>query len=263
MNRRMPNDEQIRLWNEVNAPRWQRLRALMTRPLVPWGDAAMDALAPRRGDSALDVGCGQGATTVQLARRTGDALGIDVCEAFIETARAEATAGARYLLADAQTHRFSADFDLLYSRFGVMFFEDPAAAFRNLRSALRPRARMAVAVWAPWQDNEWVTIPLEVLRRQMPAPDPSHGPGPFALSDSDAFARLLADAGFDQVSIARVERPFEADAAHLAEQGPAAAAMRSAGASEEVRARFIEELAQALGGAVPRGVALIATAARR
>ncbi|MGE5049518.1 MAG: class I SAM-dependent methyltransferase [Deltaproteobacteria bacterium] len=256
----MANAEQIRLWNEVNAPRWQRLRALMTRPLAPWGNAAMDALSPGREEHALDVGCGHGETTVELARRTGDALGIDVCEAFIETARAEATCGARYLLADAQTHRFAEEFDLLYSRFGVMFFEDPAAAFRNLRSALRPRGRMAVAVWGPWQENEWVTIPLEVLRRQMPVPQPSQGPGPFALADSGAFARLLAEAGFGEVSIARVERPFEVEAAQLADQGPAAAAMRTAGASEEVRARFIEGVAQALGGAVPRGVALIATA---
>src|SRR5512140_2488611 len=128
----MANAEQIRLWNEVNAPRWQRLRALMTRPLAPWGNAAMDAVSPRPGEHALDVGCGQGETTGQLARRTGYALGIDVCEPFIETARAEATGGARYLLADAQTHRFGEEFDLLSSRFGVMFFEDPLAAFRNL-----------------------------------------------------------------------------------------------------------------------------------
>ncbi|HET9685221.1 MAG TPA: class I SAM-dependent methyltransferase, partial [Gemmatimonadaceae bacterium] len=146
MDLRMANEEQIRVWNEVNAPRWQRLRALMTRPLAPWGNAAMDALAPAPGEHALDVGCGQGETTLQLARRTGYALGIDVCEPFIETARAEAAAGARYLLADAQTHRFAEQFDLLYSRFGVMFFEDPAAAFRNLRGALRPGGRMAVAV---------------------------------------------------------------------------------------------------------------------
>lgn len=259
----MANEQQIRLWNEVNGPRWQRLRAPMTRPLAPWGNAAMDALSPQPGDLALDVGCGQGGTTVQLAQRTGRALGIDVCEEFIQTARAEATDGARYLLADAQTHRFGEEFDLLYSRFGVMFFEDPLAAFRNLRSALRPGARMALAVWGPWQENEWVTVPLEVLRRQMPVPAPSQGPGPFSLADSDAFARLLSEAGFEEVSIARVEGPFDADAAQLAEQGPAAAALRGAGAGDDARARFVEDLAQALGGRVPRGVASIATAVRR
>jgi len=227
---------------------------------VPGGEAALDALSPRRGEPALDVGCGFGETTLELARRTGDALGIDVCEPFVETARAEARDGARYLLADAQTHRFGEQFDLLHSRFGVMFFEDPLAAFANLRSALRPDARMAVAVWGPWQENEWVTLPLEVLRRQIPAPDPSPGPGPFALADAAALARLLAAAGFARVSIARVEKPFVADAAHLAQQGPAAAALRAAGAGEDVRARLVEGVTQALRGAVPRGVALIATA---
>jgi SAM-dependent methyltransferase len=259
----MANSDQIRLWNEVNAPRWLRLREPTTRALVPWGNDALEALSPRRGERALDVGCGYGDTTVQLARRTGDALGIDVCEPFLEIARAEAVEGSRYLLADAQTHRFGEQFDLLYSRFGVMFFEDPLAAFANLRSALRPDARMALAVWGPWQENEWVTIPLEVLSRHLPAPAPSQGPGPFSLADRDALARLLADAGFGQVSIARSERPFEADAAQLAEQGPAAAILRTADAGQEVRARFVEGLAKALVGVQPRGVALIVTAVSR
>jgi SAM-dependent methyltransferase len=258
----MANSEQIRLWNEVNAPRWQRLREPTTRPLLQWGTDALEALSPQPGDLALDVGCGYGDTTVQLARRTGHALGVDVCVPFIETARAEAIEGARYLLADAQTHRFAEEFDLLYSRFGVMFFEDPAAAFANLRSALRPGARIALAVWGPWQENEWVTIPLEVLRRYMPAPAPSQGPGPFSLANRDLLARLLTDAGFAQVSIARSERPFEADAAQLAEQGPAAAVLRTAGAGEDVRARLAEGVAKALAGVPPRGVALIATAVK-
>ena len=259
----MANADQIRLWNEVNAPRWLRLREPTTRALVPWGNDALEALSPQRGERALDVGCGYGDTTVQLARRTGDALGVDVCEPFLETAHAEAIEGARYLLADAQTYRFADEFDLLYSRFGMMFFDDPAAAFANLRSTLRPGARMALAVWGPWQENEWATIPLEVLRRHLPAPAPSPGPGPFSLADRDALARLLADAGFGQVSIVRSERPFEADAAQLAEQGPAAAIMRTAGAGEDVRARFIEGVAEALAGVPPRGVALIVTAVAR
>jgi SAM-dependent methyltransferase len=232
----------------------------MTRPLLAWGNDALEALSPQRGEQALDVGCGYGETTVALARSTGDALGIDVCEPFLEIARAEAIDGSRYLLADAQTHRFEEQFDLLYSRFGVMFFEDPVAAFANFRSALRPGARMALAVWGPWQENEWAAIPLEVLRRHLPAPAPSSGPGPFSLADRDALARLLADAGFSQVSIARSERPFEADAAQLAEQGPAAAILRNAGAGADVRARFIEGVAKALAGNFPRGVALVVTA---
>src|SRR5207248_9983397 len=121
----MANAEQIRIWNEVNAERWLRLREPLTRALVPFGEVAMRALAPRGGESALDVGCGCDDTTVALARITGNALGIDVCEPFLSVAREEAIPGARYLLADGQTHRFVERFDLCFSRFGVMFFEDP------------------------------------------------------------------------------------------------------------------------------------------
>src|SRR5439155_24344980 len=141
--------------------------------------AALEALAPQKGESALDVGCGCGETTLQLARRTGDALGIDVSAPFLEIARREATHGARYLLADAQTHEFEEKFALVYSRFGIMFFEDPPAAFRNLRSALRPGGRFAAVAWGPFGENDWARIPLRVVQKHLAAADPASGPGPF------------------------------------------------------------------------------------
>src|SRR5207253_10684801 len=161
------------------------------------------------------VGCGCGDTTVALARRTGRALGVDVCEPFLRIAREEAVPGARYLLADAQTHRFEEQFDLCFSRFGLMFFEDPAAAFANLRSAMRPGGRFAAIVWGPWQENDWVSIPLRVLGRSLPVSDPAPGPGPFGLSDRDALAQRLIGADFAEVSVTPIELPFEADAAQL------------------------------------------------
>jgi|1185.fasta_scaffold13746_2 SAM-dependent methyltransferase len=260
----MANEAQARNWNEVNAGRWQRLRGPTTRPLLPFGDAALEALAPRQGESALDVGCGFGETTLALATRTGSALGIDICGPFLETARREATAGARYLLADAQTHRFDERFDLLFSRFGLMFFDDPPAAFSNLRRALREGARFAAVVWGAWQENEWVTVPLEALRAEMAVPDPQPGPGPFALSDPGRLAALLENCGFGQVSIARLELPFDADARQLTEQGPAAAALRNnEHASEDLRERFAARLAAMLQGRLPRAVALLVTGLAR
>ena len=244
----MANEEQIKLWNEGNAQRWLKLGEAMTRPLVGFGEAAIAALGPKRGEKALDVGCGTGETTRALAAITGDALGVDVSAPFVEIARSKG--GARYLLADAQTHRFDERFDLLFSRFGVMFFEDPPAAFANLAASLRPGARIALAVWGPLQENEWAAIPLRVLRGLMPAPEPS-GPGPFGLADQDRLRRVLKD--FARVSIDRVERPFEVDAAQLAEQGPAAAAMRQANASAEIRSRFVDGVARELGGRAPNG----------
>jgi 2-polyprenyl-3-methyl-5-hydroxy-6-metoxy-1,4-benzoquinol methylase len=114
----MANAEQIRVWNEVNAERWIRLRGQLTGELAPFGEAAIAALDARPGETALDVGCGWGETTLALARRTGDALGIDICAPFLEVARREAAFGARYLLADAQVQRFEEKFALCFSRFG-------------------------------------------------------------------------------------------------------------------------------------------------
>jgi SAM-dependent methyltransferase len=253
----LANETQIKLWNETNAQRWLKLGEAMTRPLVPFGEAALEALRPRRGQTPLDVGCGMGETTRALAAITGDALGVDVSEPFLEVARAKG--GARYLLADAQTHRFDEKFDLLFSRFGVMFFEDPAAAFTNLRSALKPGARVALAVWGPLQENEWAAIPLRVLRQWMPAPDPV-GPGPFGLSDETLVRRVLA--GFGDVSIDRLERPFEVPPEQLADQGPAAAVLRQANASDEIRSRFTEALVRELAGRPPRSVVFLVTAVR-
>jgi SAM-dependent methyltransferase len=229
----VPNAEQIRVWNEVNPARWIAMRGPLDRALGPFGRAAMDALAPRPGELALDVGCGFGETTVELARRCGTAVGVDVSEPMLAIARSEAPAGVTYLCADAQAHAFEERFDLVFSRFGVMFFEDPAAAFANLRRSMRPGARLAAVVWGAAGENEWVQLPLRVVRRHMPVPAPSTGPGPFSLGDGAALSRLLAGAGFAEVSVRPLDLPFEGDAALLLQAGPAAAALREAGAAAE------------------------------
>src|SRR4051812_39588056 len=137
----MAQAEQIRFWNEVSPPRWLAMRAQLSRALEPFGRIAMDALAERPGTLALDVGCGFGETTVELARRCGAALGVDISEPFLAVARAEAPPTVRYLRADVQTHEFEERFDVVFSRFGIMFFDDPAAAFANLHRSMRSGGR--------------------------------------------------------------------------------------------------------------------------
>ena len=236
----MANAEQIRVWNEVNPARWIAMRRPFDRALGPFGRAAMEALAPRPGELALDVGCGFGETTVELARACGAAIGVDVSEPMLAIARAEAPPGVSYLCADAQTHAFEQRFDLVFSRFGIMFFEDRAAAFANLRRAMSPGARFASVVWGAASENEWVQLPLRVVRRHMPVPDPSTGPGPFSLSDPAAFSRLLSASGFVDVSVRPLDLPFEGDATFLMQAGPVAAALREAGAAGEALRPILE-----------------------
>jgi len=219
------------------------MRRPLERALQPFGNVALDALAPRPGELALDVGCGFGETTVELARRCGTAVGVDVSQPVLEIARAEAPLGVSYLCVDAQTHPFEQRFDLIFSRFGIMFFEQPAAAFANLRRAMKTGGRFAAVVWGPAAENEWVQIPLRVVRRHLRVPDPATGPGPFSLGDPAAFSRLLSGAGFEDVSVRPLDLAFEADAELLLKSGPAAAALREAGAAgEALRPKLEEEI---------------------
>lgn len=249
------NEEQIRIWNEQNAPRWLAFRAELTRAIAPYGLAALDALAPMVGERALDVGCGCGDTTLELARRVeaaGTAIGIDVCQPFIEVARAEAAGwpNVGYQCADAQTQTFVEPFDLLFSRFGVMFFADPLAAFAKLRRDLRSGGRLGVVVWGAPAANEWAGLPLEVVRRHLDVPAPGPGPGPFALADRTELVALLRAAGFSDVRAEPLNQGYVAgrslgEAALLLLQfGPAGAALRQAGAAaERLRPTIEAELA--------------------
>jgi SAM-dependent methyltransferase len=274
----VPNEEQKRMWNEVNAARWIAVRDALEKALAPFGRAAIDALAPTAGESALDVGCGFGATTLELAGRVGPSgrvLGIDLSESFLAAARADAPANVQYLCADAQSHPFGASFDICFSRFGVMFFEDPPAAFANLCRALRPGGRFAAAVWASPRQNAWVDLPLRAVTTYLPPPPPTSGPGPFSLADPALLERLLATAGFSRPHVAPLSLPYQGaatveDAVRLLLQvGPAAAILRDAGeAGDRFRGRIEADLHTALApfkgarGVELPAMALLATATR-
>jgi len=266
-----PNEEQQRLWNGPAAARLLAIRAPLEAALRPHGLAALDALRPAPGERALDVGCGAGETTRELARRvapSGSAVGLDLAEPFLAVARAESAGAANvgWLLADAQSHPFAAEYDLCYSRYGLMFFDDPPRAFANLRRALRPGGRLAAVVWGPPDACGWVELPMRALRARLPAAAGAsrHGPGPFSLCDAEALARLAAGAGFADVRVDRLALPFRCgdgagDAApFLLRFGPAAAALREAGdAGERARPAVEAELREALAPwQGPRGVEL-------
>lgn len=210
-----PNAEQIDYWNDAGGENWVTHDERLDAQLRIFGHAAMEAAGFDAGQRVLDVGCGCGATSLEIAGRVGaqgQVLGVDISKPMLERARARAReAGAANLdfqQLDAQTHAFeAAALDRLFSRFGVMFFSDSVRAFANLRGALRPGGRMAFICWRPIGENPWMQLPVAALAQviEMPTPDPE-APGPFAFADPARVERILAEAGFEHIAI----EPYDA-----------------------------------------------------
>ena len=205
-----PNAQQIEYWNVTTGPRWVELQERLDAQIEPLGLQVMERAAISVGERALDVGCGCGQTSLQLAERVGphgSVLGIDVSAVMLERAAERARAAGlthlEFANADAQIHDFgSARFDLLFSRFGVMFFADPRAAFGNLRRALVPGGRLAFASWQELARNPWMRDPTVAAAAllELPPPPPPGSPGPFAFSDAERVTGILEDAGFVDVA---------------------------------------------------------------
>jgi SAM-dependent methyltransferase len=211
------NAAQIAYWNDRAGVTWTALQDRIDAMFTPLTAKAMDAAVPAPGERAVDVGCGCGATILELARRVGPegrVLGVDVSEPMATRARERiAAAGlgnARVLVSDASAHAFEpGSADLLFSRFGVMFFADPRAAFANLRRAIRPGGRLLFAAWRPMAENEWFSVPYEAagsLLPPSPPPEPD-APGPFAFADPDRVRRILGGAGWSEVVLTRQDIP--------------------------------------------------------
>lgn len=205
-----PNAAQISYWNESAGPTWVAENDALDAELRPWGETAMAALAPKAGERLIDVGCGCGATSLALAERVGPSgrvLGADISAPMLEVARRRASsagfAQASFMQVDAQTHRFEPA-DGVFSRFGVMFFADPTAAFANLRAAVAPEGRVVFVCWRAPEHNAWMTVPMAavipLLPQAPPAPQPG-APGPFAFADRDRVFGILKDAGFARIDI--------------------------------------------------------------
>lgn len=205
-----PNAAQIDYWNDKAGETWAALQALLDRQIAPLGEAAMAALAPAKGERILDVGCGCGDTTLALARAVGGdgaVLGLDISRPMLEVARDRlAEAGltqAQVAEADAQAADLGGDWDGVYSRFGVMFFADPDAAFANLAAALKPGGRLAFVCWRTLAENPWMGIGLKAALEHVPPPPPADplAPGPFGFTDPDRVSGILSRAGFADIAI--------------------------------------------------------------
>lgn len=209
-----PNAEQSQYWNEIAGPNWVALQEVLDEEHAALGAVAMDKAGVAPGERVLDIGCGCGQTSLELSRRVGSngfVLGIDISTPMLERAGARAKeagiANVRFESADAQSFAFEpSEFDLLYSRMGVMFFDDPIAAFENLLRALRPGGRMAFVCWRDIKENPWMSVPLSAVARHIPIPErPSGAPGPSAFADSGRVRSILEGAGFADVAFERLD----------------------------------------------------------
>jgi ubiquinone/menaquinone biosynthesis C-methylase UbiE len=253
------NREQIEFWNRLGE-RWVTYQESLDRVWRPLGDTTIERAAVMPGERVIDVGCGCGATALELAARVGPSgfvVGIDVSQPMLKRAHERAqTAGVtniEFIHADASTHTFSFAADLIFSRTGVMFFSDPIAAFGNLRRALRAGGRLAFVCFRERQLNTWWTVPLAAVGTVVAVepPIPPHQPDPFSLGDDKHLRSILDGAGFAEVVCEAVDYALalgaDLDSAtdFVINAGPAARALASVNDQQRMQAR--EVIRQALG----------------
>lgn len=209
------NSAQIEFWNGLAAERWLQGQELLDRALDPFGLAAQERLAPVVGETIVDVGCGSGHTLLQLAERVGGVgrvLGVDPSRPLLARARERTAQLPQVELheGDAASIELRGPLHGLFSRFGVMFFADPAQAFSSLRRQLEPDARLAFACWQSLDDNPWSAVPLAVagsVLGEAPAlPEPG-APGPFAFASPARVSNALRDAGWHRIEIEGFRAP--------------------------------------------------------
>ncbi|HEY6877213.1 MAG TPA: class I SAM-dependent methyltransferase [Polyangiales bacterium] len=199
---------QTELWNGEAGARWTAFQERIDRLFAPFDEVLLRRAAPTVGESVLEVGCGCGGSTLALARAVGEGgsvLGIDLSRPMLQRAR-ERTAGMANVTlrqGDAGRYVFPDPVTLIYSRFGVMFFDDPALSFRNLRSALGLGGRLCFVCWQALELNPWHALPLRAAARLVALPPPAEPgqPGPFSLAKEEHLQSLLTEAGFEDVQM--------------------------------------------------------------
>jgi SAM-dependent methyltransferase len=270
------NAAQIEFWNGPTGQRWTRLSKQIEDNIRPFSDELIRRLVPKPGERIVDIGCGGGDTTLALADRVqghGFVLGVDISRPLLQRATARAANTPEYPVrfaeADAASYAFErGSFDALFSRFGVMFFADPAAAFANMRRALKPGGRIAFACWRDRRDNAWVTLPVAAARKHLaelpPAPGPDE-PGPFAFADSARIQRILTSAGFTAIQCEKFDPLLvygdgtRAAAEYLTQMGPIGSVLQEH--PEALRQQVADTLAAMLDEKRETGALRLAAAA--
>lgn len=221
----MDNSAQIDYWNGPAGQKWVRDADRMDVMLSPFAEAVISRIAPKPGQSVIDIGCGAGALSLNLAASSVNVAvtGVDVSEPLLAVARARAAAvgaKARFVNGDAAVWKPEELADFAISRFGVMFFADPVAAFANIRKSLHKDGRIAFACWRSLPENAWAFTPLQAalpLLPEAPMPPPPGTPGPFAFADKGYVERILKESGWSDIRITPWDGPLTLPGASVTE----------------------------------------------
>jgi len=210
------NAEAIQAWDGPLFDSFVKFRHIVTTGLGAHGNEALRLHPPQEGERVLDVGCGFGDTTQQIAALvgpSGEAVGVDAAPKFIDAATQEAreagVGNASFLVADVQTDPLNGPYDRAFSRMGTMFFVSPVAALRNVRESLVPGGELCMVVWRRREDNTWLYRAQQIVEAIVPRPEeydePTCGPGPFSMANADTVTDQLLYAGWESISLRRCD----------------------------------------------------------
>jgi ubiquinone/menaquinone biosynthesis C-methylase UbiE len=269
------NADQAAYWNGPAGRRWLNRQETLDLVLGPIHEVLLNRAAVAAGERVIDIGCGCGATTIELARRVGPkgrVTGVDISAPMLARARQHRPADLplEFVLADATVHAFEpGGADLVFSRFGVMFFAEPALSFRNMRTALRPGSRMVFGCWREPRKNPWMMLPLQEAYKHVPRlPEVGpEDPGPFSFAREERVRRIMSEAGFSSIALETVDlsldlaagRGLETAARTALDIGPVSRALE--GQPPEVLAKVGSSIRAALstlgkGETVPLGASV-------
>jgi len=250
------SNEYVDFWNEILVPKFTRFKHVLVDGLTHHSAAIFPNLPVNEGDKVLDIGCGFGDTAVDLAERVGPngtVVGLDCCNAFLDYGRADAEArglkNVAFVEGDALSERFDPTYDFVFSRFGTMFFSNPVAGLRNMRTALKPGGLMTHIVWRTPADNPWLSMAKDVVLNYLPAPGDDArtcGPGPFSMANEEMVAGMMKSAGYEDVTFTRVDalvlvgRTVQDAIDFQLALGPAGEVFREAGDQAEAKRGEIE-----------------------
>jgi ubiquinone/menaquinone biosynthesis C-methylase UbiE len=248
--------EYVDFWNEILVPKFFKYKHILVDGLTRHSEAVFPALPVKEGDRVLDVGCGFGDTAIALAERVGPqghVVGLDCCKAFLDYGREDAASrgitNVSFIEGDALLEPFEPEYDFVFSRFGTMFFANPVAGLRNMRTALKPGGIMTHIVWRDPADNPWLSMAKDVVLQYLPPPGDDArtcGPGPFSMADQPTVAKMMEIAGYEDVTFERIDAPVlvgttvEDAIDFQLTIGPAGEVFREAGEEAEAKRGDIE-----------------------